>query len=84
MTDFVCSQYKGWSRDAHNLQNWALGFKPTKAVQLTYHSFTTSVLLDTRPWIVDFYTTWCGHCQQFAPVFEQIAEVNQFYLHVCS
>ena len=24
-------------------------------------------------WVVEFYSNWCGHCQNFAPTFKQIA-----------
>ncbi|ODM98934.1 Sulfhydryl oxidase 2 [Orchesella cincta] len=27
----------------------------------------------TNAWIVEFYSSWCGHCIHFAPVFKQLA-----------
>jgi protein disulfide-isomerase-like protein len=27
--------------------------------------------------MVDFYASWCGHCQRFAPVYESLAETLQ-------
>ena len=71
-----CREYQGWFRDAHNIQSWAYQYKPSKAVTLTQRDFASQVLRDSGPWLVDFYTTWCGHCQQFAPTFEAIAEVR--------
>ena len=26
--------------------------------------------------VVDYYTTWCGPCKKFAPIFKEIAEEN--------
>ncbi|RCN39571.1 thioredoxin [Ancylostoma caninum] len=39
-----------------------------------YSSIIIQVLDADEPWIVDFYAPWCGHCVQFAPVYEQIAK----------
>ena len=24
-------------------------------------------------WVVEFYSSWCGHCQHFAPVWKEMA-----------
>ena len=25
----------------------------------------------TKPWLIQFYSSWCGHCQHFAPTFKE-------------
>lgn len=36
-------------------------------------------------WVVEFYSNWCGHCQNFAPTWKGIAyDVEGLYLESCS
>ena len=36
-------------------------------------------------WVVEFYSNWCGHCQNFAPTWKRIAyDVEGLYLESCS
>jgi thiol-disulfide isomerase/thioredoxin len=42
-------------------------------VHLNKQSFK-KVTADEMPWVVEFYAPWCGHCQQFAPGYEQVAK----------
>ena len=29
-----------------------------------------------KPCIIDFYADWCGHCQQFKPIWNELKEQN--------
>ncbi|CAL1536324.1 unnamed protein product [Lymnaea stagnalis] len=66
--------HKGWNRDASSLSAWVYNFLPSKVVTLTRESFRKAVLQSREPWVIDFYASWCGHCQVFKPQFEQVAE----------
>ena len=44
-------------------------------VELTNDSFEKTVV-DNEIVLVDFWATWCGPCQQFAPVYESVSEKN--------
>ncbi len=75
-------QYQSWMRDANNMHLWALNYFPTKTEKLDFHSFEKKVIRnedkDNRPWLIDFYAPWCGHCHVFSPKFETIADVFKF------
>jgi len=43
------------------------------AVTLDVNSFDKIVLQSKIPVFVDFYATWCGHCQHLAPIWEELA-----------
>ena len=30
----------------------------------------------TEPWVVNFYSPWCGHCREYAPVFRAFGEAS--------
>jgi len=69
--------YQGWMRDLNSLFQWSQEYLPSKVTNLNQNNFENSVLLadkQSQPWVVDFYAPWCGHCQIFAPTFEQLAE----------
>ena len=44
----------GW-RDANSLRSWAFQYLPSKVIELDGTNFSTSVLRDTKAWVIDFY-----------------------------
>ena len=41
--------------------------------ELTAGNFDELVLKSEKPFLVDFWASWCGPCRQVAPIIEQIA-----------
>merc|ERR1712046_284826 len=46
-------------------------------VELTMDNFVEVVTDSKKHVVVEFYAPWCGHCKEFAPVYEKIAENYQ-------
>lgn len=65
--------YDSYWRDAESLKAWVFQSLPSTVTVLTGKKFYASVLPSTQPWIIDFYTPWCGHCKHFEPQFEQVS-----------
>ncbi|KAJ1525244.1 hypothetical protein ONE63_010069 [Megalurothrips usitatus] len=44
-----------------------------KVVILNVTTFEKTVLGSDVAWLVEFYNTWCGHCQRYAPIWKEFA-----------
>lgn len=42
------------------------------ATALTKENFEKEVTQSTQPIVIDIFATWCGPCQQMAPIFEEL------------
>eukprot|EP00095_Tigriopus_kingsejongensis_P011857 maker-scaffold180_size281610-snap-gene-0.26 protein:Tk11857 transcript:maker-scaffold180_size281610-snap-gene-0.26-mRNA-1 annotation:"-like protein subfamily c member 10" len=65
--------YTAFNRDAHSLRTWAMEHLPEFVENFTPFLFKQEVVNADKPTLIEFYTPWCGHCQHFAPVFEDVA-----------
>lgn len=57
------------------MRSWLGLFLPT-LVELIENDFENSVLASEVPTLVDFYAPWCGHCVNYAPIYERVARVR--------
>merc|ERR1711871_948761 len=47
---------------------------PSSVLDLTMDNFVEVVTDSKKHVVVEFFAPWCGHCKEFAPIYEKIAE----------
>ena len=48
-------------------------------ISITKDNFTTEVMENDKPVLLDFYATWCGPCRMVSPLVDEIAEEHPEY-----
>ncbi|CAF1198762.1 unnamed protein product [Adineta steineri] len=44
-----------------------------KVVILTNQNFSSTVYQSKTAWLIEFYASWCGHCQSYANTYREVA-----------
>ena len=57
----------------HSLGGTPLYSEHDKIVLLNTTNFQSTICSSSRAWLVEFYSSWCGHCIHFAPTFKELA-----------
>ena len=52
-------------------------FKDVGITLVDYSNFTHTILQSENAWMVEFYSSWCGHCIRFAPIYKELGQAVQ-------
>ena len=47
---------------------------PVGVVCFQGDNLTAAIATGRTGWLVEFYSSWCGHCQHFAPTWKELAK----------
>lgn len=59
---------------AHRFTPMTLYSDEDNIVDLNIDNFDSEVYGSSNVWLVEFYMSWCGHCQAFVPIWKDIGE----------
>ncbi|XP_023332063.1 sulfhydryl oxidase 1 [Eurytemora carolleeae] len=51
----------------------------SEVISLNATTFTDAITSRPHAWIVEFYASWCGHCQEFAQPYKQFSNDIAFW-----
>lgn len=52
------------------------------AIDITQENLEKEVQQESKPVVIDVHATWCGPCQQMAPIFEELEKEMPDYKFV--
>jgi len=67
------ARHQGW-RDLESLYTWVFQHFPSLVAEADYQTFYDEILNSNDAYLIDFYTSWCGHCHTFAPHYSKLAK----------
>ncbi len=56
-----------------------VSFVSCEPVVLTNENFTSFISNSSRPVFLKLWATWCPHCKEFAPVWDELRTLEEFY-----
>ena len=62
------------TQDTHNEDIVDLYSKDGPVVHMDHSNFNQLLYGKEHAWVVEFYNSWCGRCQRYAPTWRQVAQ----------
>lgn len=74
--DFIIRLFRSRRKTWNSALVWINEHLPSVVPHINYSNFYKEVIQSDQVWLVDYYAPWCGHCVQFAPIFEKLTSVR--------